>query len=442
MPKSKIQNRKHIAHLQVVRRQTLAIRYVSIAIVTLVVVLAGYALLAPTIKMQIGSVAKVNGESIKVAEFQKQVKFNRLQLMNRYQQTVQLYQAFGMDPTTDPNVSGQLQQILTQLDPSGKEALGQSVIDQMVDDLLIRQAAAKEGITVSAEEVDTELQNAFGYFPDGTPTTAPTITPFVLPELNATQLALVTITPTPSTIPTSTEAPTSTPDVNVTATQAPTATATLGPTATSTTGPSPTPQPTATPITFEGYQTQVADWVTNNGKETGYTDADMRLLVENSLYRKKMLEFVTKDMKPVQEQVWARHILVADAAAAQAIYERLQNGEDFAALAAEFSTDTSNKDKGGDLGWFGEGKMVVEFQTAAFALKVGEISQPVKSSFGYHIIQALGHEDRPLDQQTFEQMKQDTFTKWLADQRTASDVKIDDFWKDIVPTTPEFKTTQ
>lgn len=85
------------------------------------------------------------------------------------------------------------------------------------------------------------------------------------------------------------------------------------------------------------------------------------------------------------EQVEASHILVADKKTAEEVLEKLKNGGDFAELAKEYSTDGSAA-SGGELGFFGKGQMVPEFEEAAFALKVDEISKPVKSQHGYHII--------------------------------------------------------
>jgi parvulin-like peptidyl-prolyl isomerase len=170
-----------------------------------------------------------------------------------------------------------------------------------------------------------------------------------------------------------------------------------------------------------------------------FTEADLRYVVEIQLYREKLMDAVLEELNltPSQEQVWARHILVSDEAAAQTVIDRLEQGEDFAALAAELSSDTSNKDLGGDLQWFGRGVMDPAFEEAAFNLKVGEISQPVQSQFGWHVIQALGHETRSLSDSEFQQYRQTEFQKWLADQREKAPVEVnDERWKANVPAEP------
>jgi len=94
-----------------------------------------------------------------------------------------------------------------------------------------------------------------------------------------------------------------------------------------------------------------------------------------------------------EEQVRASHILVKTKEEADAIVKELKAGGDFAAIAKEKSSDTGSKDNGGDLDFFKRGDMVAEFSDAAFKLKVGETSEPVKSDYGYHIIKVTDHKD-------------------------------------------------
>lgn len=93
---------------------------------------------------------------------------------------------------------------------------------------------------------------------------------------------------------------------------------------------------------------------------------------------------------PGGPQIRARHILVKTEEKAKELFEMIAHDGDFAELAKKHSTGPSGKN-GGDLGYFGEGQMVPEFSKAAFALKVGEVSLPVKTKFGWHLIKV---EDR------------------------------------------------
>ena len=83
------------------------------------------------------------------------------------------------------------------------------------------------------------------------------------------------------------------------------------------------------------------------------------------------------------------HILVQKQSEAISILDKIKNGEKFGKLAKEFSTDTGSAKRDGNLGFFGRGKMVKEFETAAFNLQVGQISEPIKTQYGYHIIKRL-----------------------------------------------------
>lgn len=103
------------------------------------------------------------------------------------------------------------------------------------------------------------------------------------------------------------------------------------------------------------------------------------------------------------EEVRASHILVKDQKLADDIYNQLKKGAKFEDLAKKYSTDPGSKDRGGDLDYFGRGRMVPEFEKTAFSLKDGEMSKPVKSNFGYHIIKRTGY--KPAKQSSYEEVK-------------------------------------
>ncbi|MFD2042776.1 peptidylprolyl isomerase [Ornithinibacillus salinisoli] len=107
----------------------------------------------------------------------------------------------------------------------------------------------------------------------------------------------------------------------------------------------------------------------------------------------------------MKTEVQASHILVEDEETANEVKQKLDEGEDFAELAKEYSTDGS-AESGGDLGYFTAGKMVPEFENAAYALEVDEISEPVQSQHGYHIIK-LTDKREVEDIASFEEMEED-----------------------------------
>jgi len=98
---------------------------------------------------------------------------------------------------------------------------------------------------------------------------------------------------------------------------------------------------------------------------------------------------------PPEDEVQARHILVSSEDEAKKLIGRAEKGEDFAKLAEEASGDAGSKAQGGMLGYFGKGQMVPQFEEAAFAMKKGEISKPVQSQFGWHVIKVEDRRQKP-----------------------------------------------
>ncbi len=434
-----VPSKKHLARVERENLQRKYILWSSGIVLALVFGFILYGILEQSVLRPRQPVARVNGESITTREFQARVRYARNSIIQRWYETYQFSQMFGDDPGTQQYFSSTLNQLAVQLQGN---LLGQQVLDALIDEALIRQEAARRGISVGAEELDRSIQEFFGFYPDGTPTPIPTPFDLPTPTLSATQLALLPPTPT--------IAFTETPDVEAqpaaTETQAvqeeePTQT----PLVTEPSGqeeqepgePTPTldPSPTPTPYTLEAFQENYDETLTYLSDNLNMTEAEFREMIETQLLRNKLTEAITAEIAPEQEQVWARHILVQDQETAQEVLDRLQAGEDFADLAAEYSLDGSAQ-TGGDLGWFTRDVMVEEFSDVAFDLEIGEISQPVQSQFGYHVIQVLGNDVLPLSSDQLEQSRQTAFDAWLTAQREASEIETFDRWMERVPTQP------
>lgn len=144
----------------------------------------------------------------------------------------------------------------------------------------------------------------------------------------------------------------------------------------------------------------------------GYkSEADLKKTMKLGMLQEKAamkdIKITDKELKDYydnyQPEIKARHILVADEATANTVKQKLDGGAKFEDVAKEYSTDKASAQNGGDLGWFGSGKMDPDFEKAAYALKVNEISAPVKTQFGYHIIQVTDKKEK----KSYDEMKKD-----------------------------------
>jgi parvulin-like peptidyl-prolyl isomerase len=345
------------------------------------------------INLNLTPVATVNGEAITTEDFQGRV---RLAMAEMIQQA-----AFSGDV-------GDLPQQLAD-----EQAIGQRVLDQMIDDRLIRQEAEAKGIVVTEQEIDRAIAEAFGYFPQGTPTPVPSFTP------NPTIEALASIIPSPTSGPSPTPSPT----------------ATSGPSPTHTS--TPPPRPTATPYTREAYEQVYAGTLDRLARLYGVKEGDFRSQFVAQLYRRRLFDSFEDQVPREQEHVKARHILVEDEATAQEVLDQLEAGEPWEDLALEYSTDETNRDRGGDLGWFPRGRMDPAFEQAAFEGEVGEVVGPVESSFGWHLIEVLDREVRPMEEFAYQLAVQRAFSEWLTSERVEAEIQISSNWDARVPGPPD-----
>lgn len=327
-------------------------------------------------------VAVVNGVPIRTDEYQKLWRYQRWNLQNyiaRLESQKAQFQGQEGSEFLVSYVDQLIQQAQSQL-----LSLDTFVLEQAIDRELIRQGAEQEGIVVIPSEIQAEVEEQFGFVRNPP-------------------------TPTPTPVLTDTQAL------------------------------AETPTPTVAPMTLEEFQDAYEGYLRTLKQVAGLSETDYKKLVEAELLQRKLEAVLQARVPTTAEQVHARHILVQNEEMARLVLNRLKAGDDFAAVAKEFSQDPSTKDQGGDLGWFPRGRMVPEFEEVAFSLPVGELSEPVKTRYGYHIIRVEERDpNRPLDETALEEARAQALDNWLQEQRAAAQIQRM-LTPDKVPPTPTLR---
>lgn len=366
--------------------------------------LIGYGVLRATVLKNYIPVAEVDGQKIDNKYFEARVRWER-------NYSIEQYKMLSSDPQLAELYAQQLLQIESLL--NNTSVFGEYVLNAITQDEIIAKKGEEMGIKVSDQEVDKFFEEFFNYYPDGTPTPEPLPTVYLTPTLSKTQESIL-----------------NNPEDEATETEAE---ATPQPTATSA-EPTLETGPTATPYTeqlfTEKYETYFADLDSKN-----ISEKYIRKFFYHYLMNQKVTEAIFAETPREEEQVWARHILVNSEEEATDVLDRL-NTEDWIDVTSDTSLDNSNKTKGGDLGWFPRGQMVPEFEEIVFGLEIGEVSAPVETQFGWHIIQLIDRAVFPLSDELYANKQNTEYQNWLSEITDAADVKINDVWKDIVPSDP------
>ena len=415
------QKNKFVAQKEKEDQQKRTIIISTIVVLVAVFSLVAYGVLDKYVLKPKTPIVQLDSRNVNVVEFEQRVRYQRFQIINQTYQLIEFVQSLGGTPDIFAYFEQQIILATTQL--SQPLLIGQEVIQTISDDLIILAEAEKMGIEVDEAQIDQEIRAVFGYFPEGTPTPIPINEPLPTSTMTSLQMTLVPPTDSPEEDQEENQStlPTNTPQIEE--------------------APEGEPDPTATPLlipteyTLDLYEVNYQNYmeVLTNEEIKEQTFRDM---VGMYLVRKELLNVLSADITQTQEQIWVRHILVEDELTALEVTDKLADGQDFVVLAAEYSSDETNKDNGGDLGWFALGMMVQPFEEAAFALEVGEISDPVQTDFGWHILQALGKEQMPIDEAALENLRNQAFSEWMIEKRLEYELEINEDWISFVPSEP------
>ncbi len=194
---------------------------------------------------------------------------------------------------------------------------------------------------------------------------------------------------------------------------------------------------------YYGGEEALQEVAETSGIDLSEVEKDLEPYLATNKLLEKRIEITEEEMKTYfeenkdqfaqAEQVQASHILVEDEATANEVAKKLAAGGDFAELAKEYSIDEGSSKEGGEVGYFGKGAMVPEFEEAAFSMEKGEISDPVKSEYGFHIIKVTDKKEakeanyeeskEEIKSALMESKVQEEYMVWLQEKQEEYDVE-------------------
>jgi hypothetical protein len=170
-----------------------------------------------------------------------------------------------------------------------------------------------------------------------------------------------------------------------------------------------------------GGQEHLDEWMQANF----YTLESLLEALTTEILAARMVEKIVSEMPLSADQVHASHILVVDRATADYVHQQILAGADFADMAETYSTDTSTRLSGGELGWFPPGTLTIpEVEAVAFTLDPGEVSEPIESQLGYHIVKCNQRAEHPLSPRALQRLRDEAVSNWLNTQRETVTIEI------------------
>ncbi|MFN2286546.1 MAG: hypothetical protein ACK2UQ_19175 [Anaerolineae bacterium] len=366
----KAPTRRQVARREKEEKLNRILVWSTIGVVAVILLIIGYGLITELVVKANKPVARMDDTAITTQQFQHRQYYERLlmrQQLNNYQGYLS-----QIDPTDETMQSyyQQFQSAATdlenQLSASMASVVGQQVLDNMLEEVLVRKEAQARNLTVSQEDVDLAIEQIVGY----------------------DRTAAETVTDT---------------------------------------------------TTIESFDTLYQNVVENFLKPSHLSEQDFRTMVETSLLRDQLIAAIGEDIPQTSDQVDPTFFAVDTEEIGLALRERIELGEDPAALIEELNNDDNDVTAGYELSWIPAGYLSAqlgpEIEQVTFNTPVGQASEPTLGSDGqYYVIYINGHEERPVDETTMQQMRQDKYSSWLETQKAERWEYLD--WQEAVLTEP------